>query len=184
MNGFTPALLDAVAMAAIAHNGQLRKDGRTPYVSHVIRVCLIARQLFQVGDEKTLIAAVLHDVIEDTTIDFDDIEAKFGKVVAEWVAALSKDKRLPEDHREAVYIEKLRSSPCPVQLIKLADILDNHLDSLRMPSSQRETVVRRTTAYLDALADSPFDEVKRAYRLVRKLLEESSRESEAVVGGE
>src|SRR5216683_2353929 len=94
-------LLEAIAFATRAHQGQLRKDGRTPYVSHVFRVCLILRQVFGIDDSQALTAAVLHDTVEDTTTDFDDLEEKFGADVARWVAALSKDKRLPEKEREA-----------------------------------------------------------------------------------
>src|SRR5207249_11061268 len=89
-------LLEAVAFAARAHDGQTRKDGRTPYVSHVFRVCLILRHVFGLDDSQALTAAALHDTVEDTTTDFDDVEESFGRDVAEWVAALSKDKRLPE----------------------------------------------------------------------------------------
>src|SRR5260370_39562517 len=88
-------LLEAIAFAARAHQGQLRKDGRTPYVSHVYRVCLIVRQIFGVDDVSVLTAAVLHDTVEDTTTDFDDLAKEFGSEVAGWGAALSKDKRLP-----------------------------------------------------------------------------------------
>src|SRR6516164_8624025 len=98
-----PALLDAVAFAARAHRTQIRKDGQTPYVSHVFRVCLIARHVFGVSDPRVLTAAVLHDTVEDTTTDFDDVAEHFGAEVASWVAALSKDKRLGEEEREEKY---------------------------------------------------------------------------------
>src|SRR5438270_10424969 len=107
-------LLDAIAFAARAHDGQRRKDGRTPYVSHVFRVCLIARHLFGVDDPQVLLAAVLHDTIEDTTTDFDDIEERFGAQVARWVAALSKDKRQQDQGREAEYCKTLSASPWQV----------------------------------------------------------------------
>src|SRR5438132_11061847 len=93
-------LLDAVAFAARAHRGQLRKDGATPYVSHVFRACLVVRHVFGFDDERMLTAALLHDTIEDTTTDFDDVTERFGPEVAAWVACLSKDKRLPDDQRE------------------------------------------------------------------------------------
>src|SRR5229473_1601342 len=88
-------LLEAVAFAARAHHGQFRKDRATPYVSHTFRVCLIARDLFGVDDPRVLAAAVLHDTVEDTTTDHDDLSERFGPEVAAWVASLSKDKRLP-----------------------------------------------------------------------------------------
>src|SRR5713226_9468833 len=100
-------LLEAIAFASRAHQGQLRKDQRTPYASHVFRVCLIVRQVFGVEDAAVLTAAVLHDTVEDTTTDFDDLEKQFGAEIAGWVAALSKDKRLPDAEREKAYVTQL-----------------------------------------------------------------------------
>src|SRR5216683_2966745 len=117
-------LLDAVAFAARAHRAQIRKDGQTPYVSHVFRVCLIVRQLFEIADSDVLIAAVLHDTIEDTTTDYDDLAERFGATVAGWVATLSKDKRLVEERREEAYVDGLRPAPWQVKVCKLADIYD------------------------------------------------------------
>ena len=175
MDGFTTDLLDAISMATRAHTGQWRKDGRTPYVSHVLRVCLIVRQLFDIQDERILIAALLHDAIEDTTVDYDEIESRFGNHVADWVAALTKDKRLPEDRRESVYIETLKTSPSSVQLIKLADILDNYLDSLSLTASQRDAMICRARSYLEAFSNSRFDEVNRAYQLVSGIMAQQER---------
>src|SRR5262249_46293209 len=92
-------LLEAVAFAARAHHGQFRKDRQTPYVSHVFRVCLVVRDIFGCTDPRMLIAALLHDTIEDTTTDFDDIHERYGAEIATWVAFLTKDKRLLEDER-------------------------------------------------------------------------------------
>src|SRR6184192_4219738 len=101
-DAFRP-LLDAVAFAARAHRHQLRKDGQTPYASHPFRVCLVLRHVFGIDDPRVLTAAVLHDTVEDTTTDCDDLVERFGPDVARWVAALTKDKRLPEDERERSY---------------------------------------------------------------------------------
>ena len=59
-------LLRAAAFAARAHRHQWRKDGQTPYVSHVFRACLTVRHVFGVDDDDVLAAALLHDTIEDT----------------------------------------------------------------------------------------------------------------------
>src|SRR5438128_10744049 len=83
-------LLEAIAFAARAHQGKLRKDGATPYVSHVFRVCLVLRHVFGVEDRQALMAAALHDTVEDTDTDFDNLQEEFGQDVACWVAALSK----------------------------------------------------------------------------------------------
>jgi guanosine-3',5'-bis(diphosphate) 3'-pyrophosphohydrolase len=143
--------LDAVAFAARAHKPQLRKDGQTPYVSHVFRVCMIVRHVFGVSDPRVLTAAVLHDTIEDTTTDFDDVAERFGEEVASWVAALSKDKRQQEEPRETSYMEELTRAPWQVQVCKLADIFDNLLDSGHFPPEKRRKTVERSRNYLQAL---------------------------------
>ena len=71
-------VFDAVAFAAWAHRHQVRKDNKTPYVSHVFRVCLTVRHVFGFDDPRMLAAAVLHDTIEDTTTDYDDLIEHFG----------------------------------------------------------------------------------------------------------
>src|SRR5438874_3852729 len=89
-------MLEAASFAARAHRHQLRKDGQTPYAAHPFRVCLIVRHVFGIDDPDFLAAALLHDTIEDTTTDFDDLAAEFGPRIAGYAAALSKDGRLPE----------------------------------------------------------------------------------------
>ena len=63
-------VFEAAAFAARAHHHQVRKDGRTPYFSHPVRVCLVVRQVFGFDDPRILAAALLHDTLEDTTTDF------------------------------------------------------------------------------------------------------------------
>jgi guanosine-3',5'-bis(diphosphate) 3'-pyrophosphohydrolase len=162
-------LLSAIAFAARAHRHQLRKDGETPYVSHVFRVCLTVRHVFDVDDEATLTAAVLHDTIEDTTTDFDDIEKGFGAEVAEWVRTLSKEKRDREPEREKKYIDGLAQAPWQVKVCKLADVHDNLLDSEHFPSEQRAKTFRSSRKYLSVL-DDPDEKVHRAYEIVQRLL--------------
>ena len=144
-------LLEAVSFANRAHHGQVRKDGRTPYAAHVSRVCLIVRNVFGYDDPEMLAAALLHDTIEDTTTDYDDLLEHFGKNVADWVRALTKDKRLEESEREKVYIKQFMSAGWQVEVIKLADILDNRLDSKYMDESRRTKSQQRHQQYLDAL---------------------------------
>jgi guanosine-3',5'-bis(diphosphate) 3'-pyrophosphohydrolase len=168
----SPTLLRAVSFAARAHHSQVRKDGRTPYIAHAMRVCLILRQLFDVSDELTLVAAILHDTIEDTTTDYDDLAEEFSPEVADYVGMLSKDKRLPDDRREEVYANILKSASAPVQLIKLADILDNYWDSQSLPSSVRQSVLERTKRYMQAMSESRHEIVQKAYRKVLRWMEE------------
>jgi guanosine-3',5'-bis(diphosphate) 3'-pyrophosphohydrolase len=165
-------VLEAVAFAARAHHGQLRKDGQTPYVSHVFRVCLVLRDLFGVADRAVLTAAVLHDTLEDTTTDFDDLEELYGKDIAAWVAALSKDKRLAHDAREEAYCRGMTAGPWQVQVCKLADVFDNLMDSSRGPAQNRDRVLRNARRYLDALRIDLKEQAAEPWRKVEALYQE------------
>jgi (p)ppGpp synthase/HD superfamily hydrolase len=166
-------LLNAVSFAARAHDGQLRKDEKTPYASHPFRVCLIVRDLFGFDDPAMLQTALLHDTLEDTRTDFDDLEEQFDHQVAEWVALLSKDKRLQETDREQAYIQQLAKAPWQVQVCKLADICDNLTDRDTLPPDAKAHVLARMQAYVNALqAAAPHENLSRPLALVNQLLAE------------
>jgi (p)ppGpp synthase/HD superfamily hydrolase len=165
-------LLEAVSFAARAHRNQTRKDGRTPYVAHVFRVCLIVRHVFGIDDPRALTAAALHDTVEDTTTDFDDLEEAFGREVAEWATLLCKDKRLRDDEREEKYIAQLTRAPWQVKVCKLADVFDNLLDSKHLNPEQRERTRGRMRRYIDALGAALPTEARLAYEHVERLFAE------------
>jgi guanosine-3',5'-bis(diphosphate) 3'-pyrophosphohydrolase len=119
----------AVAFAARKHEGQYRKDGKTPYIVHPMRVAFITRHIFECDRSDVHVAALLHDVIEDTKTDYDQIVEKFGKTIADIVAALTKDMRLPEDQRETTYDITLSRASWEARIVKLADVYDNYDDS-------------------------------------------------------
>jgi len=110
----------AVSFAARKHAGQLRKDGQTPYIAHPVRVAIVVQHVFGQADETALVAALLHDVLEDTTTDYDELSEEFGGEVADAVAALSKDSRLSEEQREAEYDRQLSAASWQGRLVKLA----------------------------------------------------------------
>lgn len=163
-------LMQAISLAARAHEGQYRKDQKTPYAAHVFRVCMTLRHVFGVEDEKILAAAALHDIIEDTSKDFDDIEERFGRDVANWVALMSKDKRLPEEACEAAYTKQLAAAPDEVKLIKLADIHDNLLDASSAVSEQLSKTVRKTNRYLQAIKRGSGAHLKKAIQTVEDIM--------------
>lgn len=170
-----PIWLAAASMAARAHQGQLRKDGRTPYVAHVYRVTLIVRDLFGCDDEAALAAALLHDIIEDTASDYDDIAEAFGTNVADLVAALTKNMALPEDVREREYDDRLARADWRARLIKLADVYDNLMDQERRTGEAPETLARPINKAERALKLAARDrashpESARAAELLRALL--------------
>ena len=170
-------LLSAASFAARAHQHQLRKDGKTPYAAHPFRVCLIVRHVFGIDDPHVLQAALLHDTIEDTTTDRDDLIEQFGPEVADWVATLSKDKRLPDEQRETAYMDGLANAPLSVKLCKLGDIFDNLLDSKSLSTEQRAKTLKRSRKYLDCLKTNLPVSGQNAVALVERLLAEVAQQS-------
>jgi guanosine-3',5'-bis(diphosphate) 3'-pyrophosphohydrolase len=160
-------LLEAASFAARAHRHQVRKDGQTPYAAHPFRVCLIVRHVFGIDDPEILTAALLHDTIEDTTTDFDDLEEKFGARFAGWV---SKDMRRPDAEREAAYLATLARAEPAVKIVKLADIFDNLSDSRHLSPAARRRTVDRSAKYLAAIATEIPEVARGPLELVRQLL--------------
>jgi len=165
-------VFEAAAFAARAHRHQLRKDGQTPYVSHTFRVCLVVRHVFGFDDPKMLAAALLHDTIEDTATDCDDIIERFGPDVARWVAALTKDMRLPNDEREAAYCRTLASADWQVKVCKLADIYDNLGDCRDFSPAGRRRTAEKSRMYLDAMQPNLPEQAREALRLTEQRLAE------------
>jgi len=124
-----PDLLAADDFAARKHLHQLRRDGVTPYVEHPRAVMRILRDEFHVTDPRTLAAGLLHDTIEDTATDYDEIAGRFGRRVADLVAVLTKDKRLPEAKRERLYFAGLAKASLAARCCKVADSVHNLRDS-------------------------------------------------------
>ena len=167
-------VLSAIAFAARKHAGQLRKDSATPYIAHPLRVMTILATSFGVDDAETLAAAALHDVIEDTTADYDDLYEQFGERVAGYVAALTKDSRLAEEEREERFLQTIAASPPAVKLCKLADAYDNVLDSAGLSKKQQTKTLRKANDLLDVLEPSLPDEARHAFDLLRDLIEQTS----------
>ena len=118
----------AYEMARAAHAGQLRKDG-SPYVTHCVAAADISVDLGL--DEDSIIAALLHDVIEDTTLTHADIAHQFGTAVADIVEGVTKLTRMQYATKEEEQMENLRkmlmamAKDIRVILIKIADRLHN-----------------------------------------------------------
>ena len=167
-----PPWQEAVSFACRQHEHHYRKDGRTPYAAHVIRVMMTVRDCFGCDDPDALCAAALHDTIEDTPADFDDIEGDFGTAVADIVAALTKNMLLREDQREADYDLRLARADWRARLIKLADVYDNLCDALTRTGGDNDAtqrlVARCHRAINLAQPDAaPHPETARAITLVR-----------------
>ena len=166
------SVVEAVAFATRAHRHQIRKDGQTPYISHPLRVCLVVRHVFGFDDPRMMTAALLHDTIEDTNTDLDDLLEHFGHEVAAWVAVLTKDKRLPDNTREESYMRELAAADWPVKVCKLADIYDNLSDSVHLSERFRRRTIGRSRRYLDALGRDLPEPARRPFEIVSALVRE------------
>lgn len=131
----------AASYAARVHNHQYRKDKKTPFVAHPYRVAMVLRDIFGCDDEVAICTALLHDTIEDTRTDFDDINKRFGRKVADSVACMTKNMLLIESKREVDYDERLANGPWQARIVKLADVYDNGLD-LPRPGMRRKCIHR------------------------------------------
>ncbi len=166
------SVLEAASIAGYAHQGQLRKDHKTPYVCHLFRVCLILRELFGFDDPRMLITALLHDTIEDTLVDFDDLEAAFDGEVAQWVSLLTKDKRLPESKREKAYLAKLARAPWQVKACKLADLCDNMLDASTLPKASLKKSRARYDHYWKTFRNWSEPQLKKPLEITARIMAE------------
>ncbi len=119
----------AYECAERAHSGQRRKDG-SPYVSHALAAATIAAGEMHL-DEDSIVAALLHDCIEDTPLTHDDLAKQFGDTVADIVEGVSKLTRVQYTSKEDEQMENMRkmlmamSKDIRVILIKIADRLHN-----------------------------------------------------------
>jgi GTP pyrophosphokinase len=130
-----------------AHRGQFRKSGE-PYITHPLAVASILSQ-WRI-DAQGLAAALLHDVMEDTSVTKSEIETTFGRPVAEMVDGVSKLDQIQFDSREDLEAESFRkmllamARDVRVILIKLADRLHNMRTLDAMAPTHRSRIARET----------------------------------------
>ncbi len=124
----TTLIRQAIALACEAHGGQTRRSGEE-YVCHPLHVACI---LVEMGmDSDSIVAALLHDVVEDTSIELQELETRFGKTVAYLVDGVTKITKMDFSTKEEQQAENVRkmllamSQDVRVMLIKLADRLHN-----------------------------------------------------------
>jgi len=144
----TARLLQALHFSADKHRFQRRKDrGASPYINHPIEVATVLATVGGVADLITLVAAVLHDTIEDTDTSPEELEQRFGRDVRLVVEELSDDKSLPKARRKQLQIDHARNSSHRAKLVKLGDKICNVRDVTHAPPD--DWTLARRREYLD-----------------------------------
>jgi hypothetical protein len=119
-------LTTALSFAAEAHRNQRRKGAaQEPYINHLIEVLDLVVQTTGGADMDTLIAALLHDVVEDTPRTYEDVARSFGERVAEIVRENSDDMSLPKDERRRARIAAMAHKSREARVVKMADVISN-----------------------------------------------------------
>ncbi len=127
-------ILRAVAFAAEKHKNQRRKDAdATPYINHPIGLANVLKQEGEVADVAVLVAAILHDTIEDTETTADELRTIFGEEVTSIVLEVTDDKSLPKAERKRLQIEHAAVASPKAKLVKLADKICNLRDIAASP---------------------------------------------------
>ncbi|MFO7578134.1 MAG: HD domain-containing protein [Pelovirga sp.] len=140
-------LLRAIAFAAEKHRDQRRKGiDASPFINHPIEVAAMIANIGGIQDVTVLIAAVLHDTLEDTRTDPNDLEAVFGAEVRSIVEEVTDDKHLPKTRRKDLQVRNARHLSRAAKLIKLADKAANVRDIVVNPP---DWPVDRKREYLD-----------------------------------
>ncbi len=134
MKNDLPKFLQAITFAAKKHAAQKRKgaDGE-PYVNHVLEVANLLANVGKIDDFDVLIAAVLHDTVEDTNTTEAEIAENFGAEVAKMVMEVTDDKSLPKARRKELQIEHAPHLSNGAKLIKLGDKTSNIRDVTENP---------------------------------------------------
>jgi GTP diphosphokinase / guanosine-3',5'-bis(diphosphate) 3'-diphosphatase len=134
-------------LADAAHQGQRRASGES-YIEHPLAVAAILTELEV--DHQTIAAALLHDVVEDTSITGEQVTEQFGDEVARLVDGVTKLTRIPYQSKEDAQVENLRkmflamAKDIRVIIIKLADRLHNMRTLGSLPAAKQQAIARET----------------------------------------
>jgi guanosine-3',5'-bis(diphosphate) 3'-pyrophosphohydrolase len=127
-------LLAAIVFASHKHRDQRRKDAAaSPYINHPIALANVLANEGGVDDERVLIAAILHDTIEDTETTELELVREFGQEIAGIVMEVTDDKALPKAERKRLQIEHAAAISRRAKLVKLADKICNLRDIASSP---------------------------------------------------
>jgi (p)ppGpp synthase/HD superfamily hydrolase len=174
MNNDVVKLSQAVDYAARQHIAQRRKGDRAePYVNHVIEVAAMLAEATGGTDTVLVMGGLLHDTIEDTDTEYDDLARRFGAEVADLVQEVTDDKSLPKEVRKRLQVEKTPHKSTRARLLKIADKTSNLRGLVESPPTG--WTAERLRAYVVWAAD-----VVRSCRGLNARLEAQFDEAHAI----
>jgi guanosine-3',5'-bis(diphosphate) 3'-pyrophosphohydrolase len=145
-------ILTAAVFAADKHQGQIRKDLQgSPYITHPLTVAKVLWEIGGIRDTRTLIAAILHDTLEDTRTSPSEIREQFGEEILSIVEEVTDNKSLEKIERKRLQVVHAGELSLPAKLIKLGDKLVNCRDILISPPKDWD--LNRRREYIQWAAD-------------------------------
>ena len=145
-------VIEALLFAAEKHRGIYRKDEYTPYLLHVLEVVCILIDL-GVFDYKVIVAAIIHDVVEDTDATKKEVSRRFGNTIARIVELLTKHPNFIRKWGYWIFIrnERDKNIKWRVIAIKFADRIHNLMTLSSMPEQKKAAKIRETLEEFPAL---------------------------------
>jgi guanosine-3',5'-bis(diphosphate) 3'-pyrophosphohydrolase len=169
--------VSALRFSARKHRHQRRKGAdQTPYINHPIEILDLLCNEANISDTVVLVAALLHDTVEDTDTTLAEIEAAFGTEVAHVVDQVTDDKSLPKDTRKQLQIEHAPHLSDRAKLIKIADKTSNLRDIADSPPEGWST--QRMIAYCD-WTKAVIDQIRGTHSTLESLYDQAYAEAYA-----
>src|SRR2546430_1836601 len=132
--------VSAADFAARRHVNQRRKGATgEPYVNHLTEVAMLLAGATGGMDAALVAAGFLHDTLEDTPTEYEELAALFGSDVAELVAAVTDDKSLPKAERKRLQVEHAPKKSVRARLLKMADKISNLRSLATSPPADWDT---------------------------------------------
>jgi len=140
--------INAAEFAAKRHVLQRRKGAKgEPYINHLAEVAMLLADATGGSDAALAAAGFLHDTLEDTPTEYEELAAIFGADVAELVAAVTDDKSLPKAERKRLQVEQAPSKSARARLLKMADKISNLRSLATSPPADWDSA--RALEYVD-----------------------------------
>lgn len=166
-------LIKAADFAAFKHRKQRRKDAEaSPYINHPLALARVLKLEAGVSEVDVLVAAILHDTVEDTETTVEELAKEFGHAIASIVAEVTDDNGLPKPERKRLQVERAPHISPQAKLVKLADKTCNLRDVVVAPPAH--WTLERRRDYFE-WAKAVIDGVRGAHPGLERLFDEAYR---------